>query len=129
MLPRELRVDGFEELAEGSPSVGEFDCVVEPGAGSEFRPEADDLLSATQLELFRVQQAGRVDEDIEQRDVERIVAGVDVGLALEEEDELEVGMGMLFEVPDATLFVETLAELQLRSVQRDGLEEGEGWVR
>jgi hypothetical protein len=54
---------------------------------------------------------------------------VDVGLALEKEDELEVWMGMLFEVPDATLFVETLAELQLRSVERDGLEEGEGWVR
>jgi len=42
-----------------------------------------------------VQQAGRVDEDVEQRDVERVVAGVDVGLALEKEDELEVWMGML----------------------------------
>src|SRR5437879_2010109 len=110
MLPGELRVDGLENLAEGSPSVGEFDRVIEPGAGSQVGPEADDLLPATQLELFRVQQAGRVDEDVEQRDVERVVAGVDVGLALEEEDELDVWMGMLFEVPDATLFVGTLAE-------------------
>src|SRR5439155_3826982 len=129
MLPRELRIDGLEDLPEGSPSVGEFDRVVELGAGSEVGPEADDLLPATQLELFRVQQAGRVDEDVEQRDVERVVARVDVGFALEEEDELEVWMGMLFKVPDATLFVETLAELQLRSVERDGLEEGEGRLR
>jgi len=61
-LRRELRVDGLENLAEGSPTVRKFDCVVEPGAGSQVGPEADDLLSATQLELFRVQQAGRVDE-------------------------------------------------------------------
>jgi len=59
MLPRKLRVDGLENLAEGSPSIGELDCVLEPGAGSQVGPEADDLLSAAQLELFRVQQAGR----------------------------------------------------------------------
>jgi hypothetical protein len=55
----------------------------------------------------------------------RTSTGVDVRLALEEEDELEVRVGVPLEVPDPALVVEALAELQLRTLERDGVEESE----
>ena len=120
---RELRVGHLEELAQGPALVHELDRVVEGGRRSGVDPEADDLLPAAELQVLGVQQAGRVDDDVEAEDVDRLRPRIDVGLAFDEEDQLEVGVRVRVEVPDPALLVEPLAELEGRVLDRDLLEE------
>ena len=119
----ELRVDHLEQLAEGPALVHERDRVVECGRRSGVHPEADDLLPAAELQVLGVQEARRVDDDVEAVDVDRLRPRIDVGLAFDEEDQLEVGVRVRVEVPDPALLVEPLAELEGRVVDRDLFEE------
>ena len=73
--------------------------------------------------MLGVQEARRVDDNVEAEDVDRLRPRIDVGLAFDEEDQLEVGMRVHVEVPDPALLVEALAELEGRVIERDLLEE------
>jgi hypothetical protein len=85
--------------------------MIERKTRAQIDPNADNLLPAVHIEAFLVREAGWVDHDVEEGDINGFMTGVYSCLPLDEEDEFKIWVRMPLKVPNAAPTVESLAPL------------------
>ncbi|MEW6111646.1 MAG: hypothetical protein AB1664_05920 [Thermodesulfobacteriota bacterium] len=83
---------------------------VKTAARTRIDPETVDFLAERLVEVFLVGHIRRIDDQLEQGNIDVIGAGCDLCPSLDEIEELEQFVGMLLEVPDPALAIETFTE-------------------
>jgi hypothetical protein len=83
---------------------------VKTAARTGIDPEAVDFLVEGFVEVFLVRHIRRIDNQLEQGNIDVFGAGYDLSPSLDEIEELEQFVGMLLEVPDPALAIETFTE-------------------